>query len=91
MEFIQNSDTFERQDFLLKYKGDEVESVGEIAYSVDSIGSGFGREGESLAGNGTIRDTTESRTRNAEIPEDTEIEVTVEWNDVSETFTLTKE
>lgn len=91
LEFIQNSDTFERQEFLLKYKGEDVESVGEIAYNVDSIGSGFGREGESLAENGSMRDSREFRTTNAEIPEDAEIEVTVEWRGNTETFTLTKQ
>jgi major membrane immunogen (membrane-anchored lipoprotein) len=48
LKITQNSDTFENQDFVLKYKGEDVDSVREITYDVDSIGSGFGREGESL-------------------------------------------
>ncbi|WP_409251663.1 hypothetical protein V1502_16200 [Bacillus sp. SCS-153A] len=87
----QNSDTFENQDFVLEYKGDEVDSVGKIAYNVDSIGGGFGREGESLDENGSIRDGRESRASTGEIPEDAEVEVTVEWNGQTETFTLNRE
>jgi hypothetical protein len=91
LKITQNSDTFENQDFVLKYKGEDIDSVGEIAYEVDSIGSEFGREGEPLDENGSIRDDRESRATNAEISEDAEVEVTVEWNGNSETFTLTKQ
>ncbi|WP_456274839.1 hypothetical protein [Bacillus sp. AK031] len=91
LKIIQNSDTFENQDFVLKYKGEDIDSVGEIAYEVDSIGSDFGREGEPLGENGSIRDDRESRADDAEIPEEAEIEVTVEWNGHTETFTLTEQ
>jgi hypothetical protein len=91
LKITQNSDTFENQDFVLKYKGEDVDSVGEVTYDVDSIGSGFGREGESLEENGSIRDSRESRATNAEIPEDAKVEVTVEWNGNTETFTLTQQ
>jgi major membrane immunogen (membrane-anchored lipoprotein) len=91
LKITQNSDTFENQDFVLKYKGEDIDSVGEITYEVDSIGGEFGRKGESLEENGSIRDDRESKAANAKIPEDAEVEVTVEWNGNTETFTLTQQ
>ncbi|RIW32061.1 hypothetical protein D3H55_14415 [Bacillus salacetis] len=90
LKITQNSETFEKENFLLKYKGEDIDSVGDIAYDVDSISGGFGREGEPLKKNGSIRDDRESRATDSKIPEDAEIEVTVKWNDNTETFTLTR-
>ncbi|MGD6966350.1 hypothetical protein ACQCVP_07975 [Rossellomorea vietnamensis] len=89
LKIIHNSDTFKKEDFVLRYKGEDIDSVGDFAYEVDSISSGFGREGEGLGENGSIRHSRESRA-DAIIPEDAEIEVTVEWNGNTETFTLTR-
>ncbi|MBH9968976.1 hypothetical protein [[Bacillus] enclensis] len=89
LKITQNSDTFKKEHFVLKYKGEDIDSVGDVAYEVDSISGGFGREGEPLGENGSISQSRESRA-DANIPEDAEIEVTVEWNGDTETFTLTR-
>jgi hypothetical protein len=87
---VNQSSDFERQELVLRFKGEDVESVGEIAYTVDSRG-GFGRTGATLEENGTLKDSSEAGPNNAKVSEDTEFVVTVEWNDTKETFTLSKE
>jgi hypothetical protein len=44
-----------------------------------------------LEENSSIRDDRESKAANTEIPEDAEVEVTVEWNGNTETFILTQQ
>ncbi|WP_164669676.1 hypothetical protein [Virgibacillus doumboii] len=87
LKVTQTSDDYETQDFVLEYKGDDVESVGDITYSVDSVGS-FGRSGVTLAEDGTLRDSDKTDSTNAKVTENTEVEVTVEWNGNTETFKL---
>ncbi|MBT2642826.1 hypothetical protein J7I80_11355 [Bacillus sp. ISL-41] len=89
LKVTQTSDDYETQEFVLEYKGDDVSSVGEITYSVDSVGS-FGRGGVTLEENGTLRDRDEANPTNAKVNEDTQVEVTVEWNGSVETFKLSK-
>jgi hypothetical protein len=89
LKVTQNSDDYETQEFVLEYKGADVNSVGEITYSVDSVGS-FGRGGATLEENGTLRDRDEANPTNAKVNEDTPVEVTVEWNGNVETFKLSK-
>jgi hypothetical protein len=71
----------------LKYTGDDVESVGDVEYSVESVG-GFGRTGAALDKNGTIRDGNETDPSGRKISEDTEVTVTVMWDGQTETFNL---
>ncbi|RDY69107.1 hypothetical protein DXT76_16765 [Halobacillus trueperi] len=85
----QTSDDYETQELVLKYKGDDVNDVGPVAYNVDSKGS-FGRSGVTLKENGTITDSDTANPTNAKVSEHTEVEVTVEWNDNAETFKLSK-
>ncbi|CAN7288695.1 hypothetical protein [Rossellomorea sp. LjRoot5] len=40
--------------------------------------------------NGFLRDSSESNPTNAKMSEDTEVKVTVKWDDQEETFTLEK-
>ncbi len=87
---VNQSSDFEKQDFVLEYKGEDIDSVGEIAYTVEGVG-GFGRTGVTLEENGVIRDSEEASPTNAKMSEDTKVEVTVEWNDQEETFTLLKD
>ncbi|MBN8191790.1 hypothetical protein JI667_06450 [Bacillus sp. NTK074B] len=87
---VNQSSDFEKQDFVLKYKGDDIDSVGKVAYDVEEIG-GFGRTGEILEENGVIRDSSGSGPTNAKMSEDTEVEVTVKWDGQKETFTLAKD
>ncbi|MEH7484463.1 hypothetical protein V7157_26005 [Neobacillus drentensis] len=90
LKVSQTSDDYETQELVLKYKGEDVNSVGEIKYSVDSVG-GFGRSGATLDENGTLRDKDEANPTNAKVTENTEVEVTVEWNENKETFKLSKQ
>jgi hypothetical protein len=87
---VNQSSDFEKQDFLLKYKGEDVDSVGEIAYKVESVG-GFGRSGVTLEENGSIRHVDEANPTNAKVTEHTKVKVTVEWNGNTETFKLQKQ
>ncbi|MCR8848509.1 hypothetical protein NQ095_08855 [Rossellomorea sp. SC111] len=87
---VNQSSDFEKQDFVLKYKGDDVDSVGDVAYTVKGVGE-YGRKGEILEENGVIRHSSESNPTNAKMSEDTKVEVTVKWDDQVETFTLAKD
>ncbi|MFC4404079.1 hypothetical protein [Gracilibacillus xinjiangensis] len=62
-------------------------SVGEITYSVDSIGS-FGESGATLNDNGVLKESNESNPKNAKVTKNTEVVVTVNWNENCETFKL---
>lgn len=86
----QNSDDYQTQELVLKYNGEDVNSVGEIKYSVDSVGS-FGKSGTTLDEHGTLRDRDEANPTNAKVTENTVVEVTVEWNENKETFKLSKQ
>ncbi|WP_421382701.1 hypothetical protein ACOJQI_00930 [Bacillus salacetis] len=86
---VNQSSGFQKQEFLLKYKGEDISSIGEIAYHVESVG-GFGREGVTLEENGSIRHVDEANPTNAKVDENTKVEVTVEWNGNTETFNLEK-
>ncbi|WP_223701725.1 hypothetical protein [Sutcliffiella deserti] len=86
---VHHSSDFEKQELILRYKGEDVDSVGEITYTVNSKGS-FGGTRDKLQENGSLRDYKEADPTNAKISEDTEVEVTVEWNGNTETFKLTK-
>ena len=86
---VNQSSDFEKKDFVLKYKGEDINSVVNVAYDVEEVG-GFGRTGVTLEENGVIRDSSESNPTNAKMSEDTEVKVTVKWDDQEETFTLEK-
>ncbi|UTE76635.1 hypothetical protein [Rossellomorea sp. KS-H15a] len=87
---VNQSSDFEKQDFVLKYVGDDVDSVGDIGYTVEEDHGEFGRAGVTLEENGVIRDSREANPTNVKMNEDSEIEVTVKWDDQEETFTLEK-
>lgn len=90
LKVSQTSDDYETQELVLKYKGEDVKSVGEIKYSVDSVG-GFGRRGATLDEDGTLRNRDEANPTNAKVTENTEVKVTVEWNKNKETIKLSKQ
>ncbi|UOQ83541.1 hypothetical protein [Gracilibacillus salinarum] len=87
LKVTQTSDDYETQDFVLEYMGDDVDAIGEITYSVDSVGS-FARSGVSLAEDGTLRDSNKTNTTNAKVTENTEVKVTVKRNGNTESFKL---
>jgi hypothetical protein len=84
---VSQSSGFEKQNFVLKYKGDEVNSVGEITYRVESAG-GFGQSGVKLEENGSLRHIDEADPTNAKVTENTKVKVSVEWNGNTETIEL---
>nr|WP_220127313.1 hypothetical protein [Halobacillus locisalis] len=87
LDVRQTNAGYETQDLLLEYKGEDPESVGEFSYSLDSVG-GFGVNGATLNENGFVKGGSEANPTNAQATENTEVEVTVEWNGNTETFIL---
>lgn len=87
---MQDSFDYETQELVLEYKSNDVNSVGEINYLVDSVGS-FGEGDVTLEEDGTIRNKSEANPTNAQVNENTEVEVTVEWNGNTETFKLSRQ
>ncbi|WP_394136875.1 hypothetical protein [Cytobacillus oceanisediminis] len=84
----QTKDDYEKQEFKLNYKGKDVNSVGDITYKVDTNAGGFGKSGVKLDENGIHKGTEEANPTNAKVIEESEVEVTVEWNDNTETIIL---
>lgn len=84
----QTKDDYENQEFKLNYKGKDPNSVGEITYKVDTNAGSFGKSGVKLDENGILIGTEEANPTNAKIIEESEVEVTVEWNDNTEIITL---
>ncbi|WP_282156288.1 hypothetical protein [Cytobacillus gottheilii] len=89
LKVIQTSNDFETQELALRYVREDVNSVGDINYVVESVGNFF-RNGATLSESGTLSDKSESNPTNAKITKDTEIIMTIEWNDKKESFTLDK-
>ncbi|KIL53516.1 hypothetical protein KP77_04920 [Jeotgalibacillus alimentarius] len=86
----QTNDGYETQELLLTYTGDDMESVGEFNYNVDSVGS-FGKSGNELEGDGTFVDKNEANPTNAKVTEQTDFEVTIEWDGKTETIQLNQQ
>ncbi|XXM73147.1 hypothetical protein ACQ0QQ_04395 [Lysinibacillus sphaericus] len=84
---VNQSSDFEKQDFVLKYTGEDGESVGDVGYSVESVG-GFGGSDLRLDENGTIRSSQKTDPSGRKISEDTEVTVVVKWDGKTETFNL---
>ncbi|WP_240056507.1 hypothetical protein [Bacillus mesophilum] len=89
LKVIQTSNDLETQELALMYVGEDVNSVGDINYVVDSVGN-FSRNGATLSESGTLSDKSESNPTNAQITNDTELIMTIEWNDKKERFNLDK-
>ncbi|MFB1051793.1 hypothetical protein ACEWET_12765 [Paraliobacillus sp. JSM ZJ581] len=87
LKVTQTSNDFENQELVLEYTGDDVKSVGEIAYRIDSVGS-FDGNGVTLDDNGVLIVNGEANPTNAKVTENTKVEVTVKWNNNSESFKL---
>ena len=86
---VSQTDDRQEEDFTLHYLGDDTESVGEFSYAVESVGSSSGN-GATLNENGVL--TSGGFCGGcAFTSEHTEIIVTTEWNDQTETFQLENE
>ncbi|WP_227937072.1 hypothetical protein [Alkalihalobacillus deserti] len=88
LKVIQHSNDYEQQDFELHYTGNDVNSVGNITFGIETNAGGFGGSGYTLAESGVLRSSSEANPTNAKIIENSEVEVTVEWNDNIETILL---
>lgn len=88
LKVTQHSNDYEDQEFELKYKSDDVSDVGNITVEVNTNAGGFGSSGNTLNENGVLKRSNEANPTNAKIIENSEVEVTVEWNDNTETFIL---
>jgi hypothetical protein len=88
LKVTQTKDDYEKQEFKLYYKGKDVNSVGEITYKVDTNAGGFGYSGVKLDENGSLIGKDEANPTNAKVIEESEVEVTVEWNGNTETIIL---
>ncbi|WP_216831414.1 hypothetical protein [Alkalihalobacterium elongatum] len=87
----QHSNDYEDQEFELLYKGNDVHSVGDITFDVETNAGGFGGVGYTLSENGVLRSNSNANPTNAKITEDSAVEVTVEWNGNVETITLSND
>lgn len=88
LEVTQISNDFEEQEFELQYRGNEASNVGDISFNVETNAGGFGGSNYRLDENGAIRISEGANPTNAKISEGSEVEVTVEWNDNTETIIL---
>ncbi|WP_249872666.1 hypothetical protein [Oceanobacillus saliphilus] len=87
----QHSNDYEDQELKLEYKGDDVSAVGDITFEVNTNAGGFSRSGNTLSENGLLIIDNQANPTNAKIMENSEVEVTVEWNDNTETIILTND
>ncbi|ASN05407.1 hypothetical protein [Virgibacillus necropolis] len=87
---ITQTDDMQEEEFQLRYKGEDVNSVGEFDYEIDSVGSSS-RTNAILNEDGSLMDNGSMCSGCAFTTEETEVVVTVEWNDKKEIFTLVNE
>ncbi|MDE5054506.1 hypothetical protein NDK25_19925 [Niallia taxi] len=88
LKVTQGEDDYEKQDFTLQYKEQDVTSVGEIIYTVTTKASSFSANGATLNENGIYTDTSESNVSNAKVTDKSKVNVTVEWNNQTESISL---
>jgi hypothetical protein len=88
LKVTQANDCYEKQEFKLSYRGEYLNSVGEISYKVETNAGGFGGGDVNLDENGIIKTINEGNPTNAKVIEESEVEVIVEWNDKSEVIKL---
>ncbi len=86
MKFMMTSD-YETSDITLLYHGDDPGSVGDFEYSLDYVVGGTAGTGAKLSDGGVFQ-TSGGSSNGANIMDHHEIEVTVNWKDETETFTL---
>jgi hypothetical protein len=89
LKVTQQSNGYEEQEFELGYKGDDVRTVGEVNFEVDTNAGGFSGSGYTLNENGVLNSGDEANPTNAKITESSKVEVIVEWNGNAETILLT--
>ena len=88
LKVTQGEDEYEKQDLTLQYKGQDVNSVGEIIYTVAIKASGYSGNGATLDENGIYTETNENNASNAKVTDKSKVDVTVEWNNQTESIRL---
>ncbi|WP_117170259.1 hypothetical protein [Paraliobacillus sediminis] len=85
----QPDDEYEEQKFELRYKGNDIDSVGEIKYMIETNAGSFGSSGVTLQDNGVLKGgSNNSPLGGTKVTEESKVEVTVEWNGNAETIML---
>lgn len=90
LKVTQTSNDYETQDFKLQFKGEDINSVGEIAFNIDTNSGGFGYRDVKLNKNGFLTGRNEVNPTNAKVNGNSEVKVTVVWNGKTETILLNK-
>ncbi len=90
LKVTQTSNDYETQEFKLQFKGEDVNSVGEITYDIDTNSGGFGYSDVKLNKNGFLTGRDEANPNNAKVIGNSEVKVSVEWNGKTETILLNK-
>lgn len=88
LKVTQGEDDYEKQDLTLQYKGQDVNSVGEIIYTVATKASGYSGNGATLDEKGIYTETNENNASNAKVTDKSKVNVTVEWNNQTESISL---
>jgi hypothetical protein len=88
LKITQTKDGYEKQELKLSYKGEDLNSVGEFSYKVETNAGGVASGDVNLDDNGIIKAINEGNPTNAKVTEESEVEVIVEWNDNSEVIKL---
>lgn len=89
LKVTQHSNDYEDQVFQLRYIGKDFGSDGDVTFYVDTNAGGFGGSGfNTLNEFGVLETSKQTNPTNAKIQENSEVEVTVKWNDDTETITL---
>jgi hypothetical protein len=88
LKVTQTNDDYETQEFILRFKGKDINSVGEITYNIDTNAGGFGYSDVKLNKDGFLTGRDETNPTNTIVNEDSEVKVTVEWNGNTETILL---
>lgn len=87
LKVIQHGNGYENQEFKLLFKGDP-STVDNVNFNVETNATGLGGSDYELNEKGEILVSDEANPTNAKITDDSEVEVTVEWNDKTETIIL---
>ncbi|MEQ8202124.1 MAG: zf-HC2 domain-containing protein [Syntrophomonadaceae bacterium] len=83
---VMHHDCWSQELTTLKYLGDDIGSVGEIAYEIESPIGGASGSGDRLKPDGTVN--LGGSEGNGALPDmDSELHVTIKWNDRTESFT----
>jgi hypothetical protein len=85
------SGDIQEEELALIYLGNDVKSVGEFTFNVESNAGGFGGTGATLTDGGVFQAKGNMSSGGASVTKDAEIVVTVEWNDKKENVSLKSE